>query len=102
MVTGSVEVARHVGQERHVVAELKPGDIFGEMSLIKNEPCSADVKALTPSIVLRMAKQHFLDLASTYPQFLADLAALSAKRTDALFELENALNAGGTLKLNSD
>jgi cAMP-dependent protein kinase regulator len=95
LVAGRVKVIRHVDDKSHDVATLKPGDIFGEMSLINNEPVSADVIAIGKCIVLRLPRAQFLDLASSYPQLLADLASLSSQRSHALLELEATLDIGG-------
>jgi len=95
LVAGRVKVIRHIEGASHEVATLRPGDIFGEMSLINNEPVSADVVAIGKCIVLRLPRDQILDLASTYPQLLADLASLSSQRSHSLLELETTLDMGG-------
>ncbi len=92
VVTGRLQVLRTVGAEQLHVADLKPGDIFGEMSLLNHEPINADVIAQTKCIVLRMSRGNFLELASVYPQFLADLSDISTQRGLALEELEKTLD----------
>ena len=41
--SGRVEVVYHDGQKEQRICELVPGNIFGEMALINNEPRSASV-----------------------------------------------------------
>lgn len=49
--SGRVEVLVHDGQHELKVAELGPGDIFGEMALINHEPRTATVRALDDCVL---------------------------------------------------
>ena len=51
---GRVAVERSRGGERVVLAELGPGECFGEMALVAIMPRSATVRALEPSRALRL------------------------------------------------
>ncbi|MBM4282294.1 MAG: cyclic nucleotide-binding domain-containing protein [Deltaproteobacteria bacterium] len=81
VLTGRCEVVdtRPDGQEV-VVAELKDGDVFGEMSMLSNKDTCASVRAVTPSVVLRLPRQSFAEVIRTHPQILDSLAALSEAR----------------------
>jgi CRP-like cAMP-binding protein len=59
--SGYFEVTRHAGSARqHVhVGDLRPGDSFGEGSLLSGRPRDASVTALTTGRVLRLAKPDF-------------------------------------------
>lgn len=46
----------------HKVAELKPGNFFGEMSLIDRSPRSATVKTITDCKMLRITRSEFFPL----------------------------------------
>lgn len=48
LLSGKVSVTR-MAEDGHEVmlAELQPGEVFGEMSLIDNAPCSASVSPKT-------------------------------------------------------
>ncbi len=48
----------------NVVATLGPGDLFGEMALVENEPRSATVRAKTDTKLLRLQKDYFEKLMS--------------------------------------
>ncbi len=52
IVAGKVQVSK-AGRP---LADLGPGDFFGEMSLLDNEPRSADVNALQPTWLLSIAR----------------------------------------------
>jgi CRP-like cAMP-binding protein len=62
------------------LAELKEGDVFGEMSMLWNKETCASVKAKTHCIVLRLPKPAFQEVISAYPQVLQTLTAMSEKR----------------------
>jgi CRP-like cAMP-binding protein len=55
---GSVEVLIDDGKHQLKIAELGPGDIFGEMSLINHEPRSATVRALYDTTVTIIARDE--------------------------------------------
>jgi CRP-like cAMP-binding protein len=58
MLAGEVEVvARADTPEAVSLARLKPGDIFGEMSLVTDQPTSATVRATMHSSVLFLARE---------------------------------------------
>ncbi len=61
IVSGRFEAAVSSGDKdkREVLAYLKRGDHFGEMSLLTNEPHSATIRALSDSLVLELKKEDF-------------------------------------------
>lgn len=69
------------GDTREVVlAELKEGDVFGEMSLLFRQYATASVRTSSPCIVLRLPKTAFDELIMTHPQVLETLSRLSEER----------------------
>jgi PPM family protein phosphatase len=48
-----------------VLGELGPGEHFGEMSLIRSRPRSADVMALEPSALITIKREDFFELIRT-------------------------------------
>lgn len=50
------------------IAELGPGDFFGEMSLITDMPRNADVEALTDMEVLVMSSSEFSSMLDANPR----------------------------------
>jgi CRP/FNR family cyclic AMP-dependent transcriptional regulator len=59
--------AARVTQGRRTVAQLGPGDYFGEISLIDGEPRSASVVATEPIRALTLARWNFRPLLDEYP-----------------------------------
>ncbi len=81
LLSGRAEVSKKVDGKRQVLAHLKEGDVFGEMSLLTNNPVSANIKTLKKSIVLKLPRRVFAEIASTHPQLLAHIADLSEERS---------------------
>ncbi|MEL6760632.1 MAG: cyclic nucleotide-binding domain-containing protein [Myxococcota bacterium] len=97
LLSGRAEVSKRIEGKRAVLAHLKEGDVFGEMSLLTNSPVSANVKTLKKSIVLKLPRRTFSEIVSTHPQLLAHISDLSSER-----EKTNAAIAEGRLKFSSD
>lgn len=76
-----------------VLAELKEGDVFGEMSMLWHKETCASVRASTPCVVLRMPKTAFNEVIMTHPQILETLTNLSEKRARLNDELKAANDA---------
>ena len=74
---------------RPIEFELKPGAVFGEMSLLTGLPRSATMTAVTHCELLefdRGAFAHLLSLREEIPQVLSELAAARAKENAASLE----------------
>ena len=57
---GTAVVSTQVaGEPEHRVATLAPGDVFGEMALLTDEPRNATVRALDELETYCLSKQHF-------------------------------------------
>ncbi len=78
---GGVRVHKQVAGAREVeLARLKEGEMFGEMSLLSNEPASATVTALSTTILLRLPPEDFQELILTHPQILEMVSELTDRR----------------------
>ncbi|HZT07687.1 MAG TPA: DUF1003 domain-containing protein [Chloroflexota bacterium] len=62
------------------VATLGPGEVFGEMAILAEEPRSATVLARTPLTLWRLWRADVHDLVQASPQFAAALRELAEKR----------------------
>jgi CRP-like cAMP-binding protein len=71
--------AKAVANDR-IVAHLESGDVFGEISLIANQPASASVVALTKSFVLYLPRADFSEIIMTHPQVLEHISSLAEAR----------------------
>jgi len=66
--------------EVHVVGEIGPGELIGEVQLIVGGGCSASVRALEASQVLRFARRELEVLVARHPQLLAAMVSGTARR----------------------
>jgi signal transduction histidine kinase len=77
IVKGSVEITKDLAEsEEDTVAQLKvlePGEFFGEMSLLDNEPRSANVISRDNVEVLVIPKDRFLLIAYSNPKVMFNL-----------------------------
>ncbi|MCB9600546.1 MAG: cyclic nucleotide-binding domain-containing protein [Sandaracinus sp.] len=62
LLSGEADVWKKDGDQKVLLATLKPGDIFGEISLINDEPTTATVSAGTASTVLFLEADVFRKL----------------------------------------
>ncbi len=68
IVTGAVRaVVRTAGGREVILGDLRPGQVFGDMSAIDEAPRSASISVLNRAIVARMAGPTFMDLATRSP-----------------------------------
>lgn len=63
-----------------ILTLLSKGDFFGEMSLIDGEPRSASVKAVSPSEVLIIRREHFIQQVRATPDLAMSLLVEMSKR----------------------
>jgi small-conductance mechanosensitive channel/CRP-like cAMP-binding protein len=68
------------------VAELGPGDFFGEMSLLTGEPRSATVRARTDARLLVVARDGFERIFRSHPEFAEQISRTVAARQSELRE----------------
>lgn len=77
--SGRVRVVQETEDDEEIVlTSLHPGDVFGEISLLKNTPRAATVRASRSTRVLRLDRHNFQKLVSERPhigQLLEDYAS---------------------------
>ena len=84
---GEVDVVANADTAEAIsLAHLGPGDIFGEMSLVTDQPTSATVRATMRTSVLFLAREYVERLAEAIPQVQAyfERVALSRARDNTL------------------
>mgnify|MGYP000358224800 CR=1 FL=1 len=62
------------------IAELKEGDFFGEMSIVRDEPCSATVTAIEPVVVFVFFRHIFQQILKSNPSLLEEIRYIIEKR----------------------
>ena len=77
----------------NVVDQLSEGDLFGEMSLIDNQPRSADAIAKTDCDIVTIDEQRFLFMTDHTPRFALQVMRLVAERLrERMADLERMAN----------
>ena len=85
ILEGSCRVLRTAscGSEK-VLAELKAGDVFGEMSFLRSAPHSASIRAISNVTVCTYTREDFLKMAESHPsaafRICSNIAAVLAER----------------------
>jgi NTE family protein len=78
VVTGSLGVFAEIGkEERRLVAHVSSGETIGEMSLISNEPHTAEFVALRDTELLRISREGFQTLMTRHPMSCSISCAFS-------------------------
>jgi CRP-like cAMP-binding protein len=87
IVDGRVSVQTPVG----VGDPLRPGDFFGEMSLLDGEPRSATVTALTDLRLLVIDRPQFWRLLNETPDLVRRILTVLSRRVRRLEQAGNAM-----------
>lgn len=82
LLSGRAQVVASPKQSAVVLADLGPGSIFGEISLLKNEPVGATVRSLTPCTILRLPAKIFRELVMSQPEILDLVSRLADSRLE--------------------
>jgi CRP/FNR family cyclic AMP-dependent transcriptional regulator len=77
---GRAEAVQDRGGHVHKLAELKEGEVFGEMALLDEFPRSATVRATEPTICLGIQRWHFRGLLESHPQIALALLPVLTRR----------------------
>ena len=81
IVQGRVKVALFGENGRELtLSELKPGDFFGEMSLLDNRPRSANVVAIDDATLLVLTRDAFVAHLKAHPQTAINLLSEMTRR----------------------
>lgn len=85
VASGAVDVVgRDADGEALKVAELGPGDVVGEISLVLRRPATADVVATHQTVALELAAEQFREAIREHPSLLGELYELATKREDEM------------------
>lgn len=83
IASGSVQVRGTDSEGDSVVlAELGPGEVVGEISLVLRRPANADVVALHPTVALALSSDQFQESIREHPTLLRELYNIAIKRAD--------------------
>lgn len=80
LLHGEVDVSKVDGDEKVLLATLKAGDVFGEISLLNDEPTTATVTAATNATVLFLAREVFQKLIEAVDEVREYVESLGEER----------------------
>jgi small-conductance mechanosensitive channel len=84
VTSGTADVEIAAGGQHTKVAAIKPGDFFGEMSLLTGAPRSATVRATAPLSVLVVGKEDLAPLLANNQSLVDRFGETLAQRQSAL------------------
>ncbi len=91
LLSGEVDVSKIDADSKVLLASLKPGDVFGEISLLEDGNAMASVTAARTSTVLFLAKDVFTRLVEAFPEIKEYVSQLGEER---LMDTRLLLEAG--------
>ena len=90
VLTGAVEVTKQEGGDLLTLAELGPGQIFGEISLIKDRAATATVRAVGKTVLLSLSRRAFNHHVSEFPEVLAHIYRVVVEREETNLQLQTS------------
>lgn len=89
VLSGELDVSRGAAEGATPLGTLKTGDVFGEMSILRNARTTATVVATRPATVLFLAREYVTRIVAGVPEIKSYLEALAEDR-----EIDNQLLLG--------
>ena len=77
---GSVKITKIQNDNEVMLALLKAGDMFGEMSLLEDKPRSASAIAHEDTVLMAVNKANFTRMVSNQPQLISKLTMILSER----------------------
>lgn len=100
IIEGTLQVRKKAGDSEVVLAERKPGEVIGEMSVLDQAPRYASVLALTKARVLQIDQETFMALLDWSPSAARAVLKTFAQRirsSQALMQQREKMASLGTL-----
>jgi CRP-like cAMP-binding protein len=83
IASGHVQVrSRDADGDQVLIAELGPGEVVGEISLVLRRPTNADVVATHPTVALELTADQFQTSIKEHPTLLRELYEMAVKREE--------------------
>jgi CRP-like cAMP-binding protein len=80
IVTGAAVVEKAEAKDKLQLAELGPGDVFGEISLVRARPATATVRTSARTVSLMLPRAEFDAIAKSHPALVGAAFALATER----------------------
>lgn len=90
--SGLVKATKATAQGETEVGSVRPGEVFGEMSLLTGNSRVASVTAVTDTALVEIKRDHLQPILQANPAIIDELGDIQSMRLDALELLENASN----------
>jgi len=78
--TGRVKISKVVKDKEKTMDVLGPGDIFGEMAILEEQPRSATATAIEPVTLLNFNRDNFVSMMMSQPALALKLLVVFSKR----------------------
>lgn len=99
---GEVDISKRDGDDQVLIATLRGGEVFGEISLLEDTATTATVVAARQTSILFLPRDAFLRLVSALPELESYFRELAEERQlDARLVLERS-REGGETELSDD
>lgn len=69
IVSGTVVIIKDVDNTEMFIESLKPGEIFGEMSIFSDRPVSVSIRTLEPATLRHISSEVLLEFIDRNPRF---------------------------------
>jgi cAMP-dependent protein kinase regulator len=102
IASGGVQVvSRDADGDRVVLAELGPGDVVGEISLVLRRPANADVVAVHRTVCLQLDREAFETSVRAHPVLLREIYDIAVQREEETRSIvaQEALDVSDTVLL---
>lgn len=96
LVAGEAQVWHERAGERHLLATLGAGHVFGEMGMLTGEPRLATVMARTGVECYRLDKEGFEQILRSRPSIAGEMADILSERNGQLASLRDMPSAAPT------
>lgn len=80
ILQGEVEITKMLGDQKTVLASLEPGSVFGEMTIIDNQPRSATATATSDVVLLEISRELFRKRMEEVPKWLQAFFGIIVER----------------------
>ncbi|MBI4025810.1 MAG: acetate/propionate family kinase [Verrucomicrobia bacterium] len=103
LLAGQAEVATIDERgEKHQIAVIKAGDLFGEMSLMTGDRTTADVIGLSPCKALLIPQDLFSTILVSHPPAIKFLSRIISERSKKMAAVENRQTAASAFQKSED
>lgn len=83
IASGTVRVSKKdTDGELVMLAELGPGDVVGEISIVLRRPATATVRALSAAVAMELTREGFAEAIREHPALLGELYQLATERDE--------------------